>query len=276
MTGVLITGASSGFGYLTTLALARAGYEVYATMRDLSNSSSLLSEAEQLGCAHHIRLYPLDVTKEADIQQLKQQLSEEKRQVDILINNAGYCQGGPTEAVKMEKWRNQFDTNVLGVIALTKAFLPEMRKRRRGKIIMLSSISGRFGFPALGPYSASKFALEGFSESLRLEMLPFGVHVSLVEPGPFRTKIWEKGMQEASIGEDDDYLPYIHMLMASATHSASKSGNPAKVVHKILEIARSKRPKLRYPIGRSSRMLLLFKWILPWSVIERVVMNKLK
>ena len=273
---VLITGASSGFGFLSSIAFAQKGYEVIATMRDPSQSQELLDKATENGCAKNIRVMKLDVTEEKDIVQLKQQLKQEQCQVDILINNAGYCQGGPTESVEMEKWRKQFETNVLGAIAVTKVFLPEMRTRRSGKIIMLSSISGRFGFPALGPYSASKFALEGFSEALRLEMLRFGVYVSLVEPGPFRTKIWEKGMQEASVGEDEDYLPFIHTLMSSATHSATKSSDPAKVVTKLLKIAAARRPKLRYPIGKSSRMLILLKTILPWTIVERVVMNKVK
>lgn len=181
-----------------------------------------------------------------------------------------------TEGVSMEKWKNQFDTNVLGAIAVTKAFLPDMRKRRRGRIIMLSSISGRFGFPALAPYSASKFALEGFSESLRFEMLPFGVYVSLVEPGPYRTSIWEKGLEEAQFSDEDDYKAITQTLVAEASHSATSSKDPAEVVNKIVAISQVRRPKLRYPIGKNTKLMILLKTLLPMSVIEYVVLKKMR
>ncbi|TSB44705.1 SDR family oxidoreductase [Alkalicoccobacillus porphyridii] len=273
---VLITGASSGFGYLTVLAFAKKGYRVIATMRDLSNSDDLIEEAKGLGLHEQISVMQLDVTNQTDIDQVKHKLDQQQIIIDVLINNAGFCQGGPVELVDMDKWRQQFEANVFGVIAVTKAFLPDMRKRRSGKIIMLSSISGRFGFPALGPYTSSKFALEGFSESLRLEMLPFGVYVSLVEPGPYRTKIWEKGMKEAGIDGEEECSSFVQTLLASAAHSARKSGDPKKVVQRLVAIANKPKPKLRYPIGLSTRVLIMGKLFLPWSLIEWMVRYKLK
>ncbi|MGN7310150.1 SDR family oxidoreductase [Alkalicoccobacillus gibsonii] len=272
---VLITGASSGFGLLLAIAFAEKGWNVVATMRDTAKATLLVEEARKRNVAKQIIVKKLDVTNATDLKMLKEQLHSDGINVQILINNAGYCQGGPTEGVAMEKWKHQFDTNVLGAIAVTKAFLPDMRKRRQGRIIMLSSISGRFGFPALGPYSASKFALEGFSESLRFEMLPFGVYVSLVEPGPYRTSIWEKGLEEAQLSDDEDYKVITQTLIAQATHSATSSNDPISVVNKIVAISKVKRPKLRYPIGKSTKLMIILKALLPMRMIEYVVLRKL-
>ncbi|MEK4565592.1 SDR family oxidoreductase [Alkalihalobacillus sp. FSL R5-0424] len=273
---VLITGASSGFGLLLAVEFAEKGWTVVATMRDPKKATLLIEKARERNIDERIIIKKLDVIKATDLNELKNQLHSDGLNVHILINNAGYCQGGPTEGVSMEKWKNQFDTNVLGAIAVTKAFLPDMRKRRRGRIIMLSSISGRFGFPALGPYSASKFALEGFSESLRFEMLPFGVYVSLVEPGPYRTSIWEKGLEEAQFSDEDDYKAITQTLVAEASHSATSSKDPAEVVNKIVAISQVRRPKLRYPIGKNTKLMILLKTLLPMSVIEYVVLKKMR
>ncbi|WYP25231.1 SDR family oxidoreductase [Alkalihalobacillus sp. FSL W8-0930] len=273
---VLITGASSGFGLLLAVEFAEKGWTVVATMRDPKKATLLIEKARERNIDERIIFKKLDVTKATDLNELKNQLHSDGLNVHILINNAGYCQGGPTEGVSMEKWKNQFDTNVLGAIAVTKAFLPDMRKRRRGRIIMLSSISGRFGFPALGPYSASKFALEGFSESLRFEMLPFGVYVSLVEPGPYRTSIWEKGLEEAQFSDEDDYKAITQTLVAEASHSATSSKDPAEVVNKIVAISQVRRPKLRYPIGKNTKLMILLKTLLPMSIIEYVVLKKMR
>lgn len=272
---VLITGASSGFGLLLAIAFAEKGWTVVATMRDTSKSELLLAKALKRNCEKQIIVKNLDVTRASAIEELKEELHTERLIVQVLINNAGYCQGGPTEGVSMEKWKSQFDTNVLGAIAVTKAFLPKMREQRQGRIIMLSSISGRFGFPALGPYSASKYALEGFSESLRFEMLPFGVYVSLVEPGPYRTSIWEKGLEDAQFSDEEDYNMITQTLVAQASHSATSSGDPASVVNKIVAITEVRRPKLRYPIGKSTKLMLLLKAILPMRVIEYIVLRKM-
>ncbi len=173
---VLITGASSGFGLLSSIALANAGYHVVATMRDITKGTAL-QKYIQTGTMEVIEL---DVTKHEELNVTIEQLINRLGKVDVLINNAGYAEGGFVEDVTMEQYRDQFETNFFGLIAVTKAVLPYMRERKQGKIINISSVSGRFGFPSLSPYVSSKYAVEGFSESLRLEMLPYGVFVSFL------------------------------------------------------------------------------------------------
>lgn len=188
----LITGTSSGFGLLTALTLARRGYKVIATMRDLNRKDELVEQAEQAGVLERIHLMTLDVTDESSVASAIHAVTELFGRIDVLVNNAGFAVGGYVEEVSMEAWRRQMETNFFGLIAVTKGVLPIMRMQRAGLIINVSSVSGLTGFPGYAPYAASKFAVEGFSESLRQEMLSFGVRVVLVEPGSFRTPIWGK------------------------------------------------------------------------------------
>ncbi|WP_227939173.1 SDR family oxidoreductase [Alkalihalobacillus deserti] len=271
---VLITGTSSGFGFLATLELARSGYFVIATMRDIAKANLLMEQATKMNIARHIEILPLDVVKETQIKEVKRYIQTHYGKLDILINNAGYSLGGLTEFLELKDWSAQLNTNLFGVIAVTKAFLPLMRDNRNGKIINLGSISGRIGFPGLGPYVTSKFALGGFSESLRLELLPFNISVSLIEAGSFKTEIWKKGLSNVAAIEDDDYT-YIKNIYQAATESAEKAANPNEVINVILHICRSKNPKFRYQVGKGVKRMIFLKGILPWSVIEWAIKRKL-
>ncbi|MFC0211160.1 SDR family oxidoreductase [Paenibacillus chartarius] len=266
----IVTGASSGFGLGTCVELARGGCFVVATMRDLSKRGPLLEQARQAGVEGRLVCECLDVTIEARTEELVRQIVATYGRIDVLVNNAGIAVAGFTEEIGLQGWKRQFDTNVFGVIAMTKAVLPYMREAGRGRIIQIGSISGRFGFPAMGPYTASKFALEGFSESLRLELLPFGVHVSIVEPGPYQTNIWSRGDFHA-----DPHSAYARLasgVQSMMKQSAASGGDPSEVAELIARIALSRRPpKLRYPIGRGVRRNIALKQLLPWSWIELVV-----
>ncbi|GAA3324660.1 hypothetical protein GCM10020331_053430 [Ectobacillus funiculus] len=145
--------------------------------------------------ADRIHIIQLDVTDSSAAAAVITDIIRCYGQIDLLVNNAGYAAGGFTEELAAEQWRQQFEVNFFGLVTVTKAVLPSMRERRSGKIINISSISGRIGFPSMGPYVSSKFAVEGFSESLRLEMLRYGVYVVLIEPGSYRTDIWSKGLE---------------------------------------------------------------------------------
>ncbi|MCD1261508.1 SDR family oxidoreductase [Paenibacillus athensensis] len=272
----LITGTSSGFGLLTAVELARHGYRVAATMRDLSRSTALLDAAQQAGVAENIHGVQLDVTDASSIQKAVQAVWETYGRIDVLVNNAGYALGGFTEEIDMDAWRQQLETNVFGTIAVTKAALPLMRAAGRGLVINISSVSGRFALPAFAPYATSKFAIEGFSEALRLEMRPFGVNVVLVEPGPYRTDIWEKGFAGFASRSDSPYKSRLEAILRYARRTAEASSDPAEVARLIARIAGHPRPKLRYPVGRKAALMLWLKERLPWRWIEAMLLRELK
>lgn len=272
---VLITGCSSGFGKQISIALAEAGYQVIATMRDVTKKEPLLQEASARSIEDRLHIIPLDVTKQDSIAQAIDQTLQLFGKIDILINNAGYATGGFTEEIPLEDWRNQFETNFFGAVATTQAVLKPMREQRSGLIINMSSICGQFGFPMLGPYAASKHALEGFSESLRLEMLPFGIKVVLIEPGPYRTDIWEKSIEAAAFSPESPYHTFLEYLQRQAKHNAMHSGDPEEVFHTVLRIVKASNPSFRYPVGKSIKSLLFSKKILPWRFIELLVKKQL-
>ncbi|GED68798.1 short-chain dehydrogenase/reductase [Brevibacillus reuszeri] len=267
----VVTGASSGFGMLTSVALARAGYTVISTMRDPARRVPLDKLAEAGSVTEHIEVLPLDVTSAEQISEAISTIIATHHQIDLLVNNAGYASGGFVEEISAEQWRRQFDVNVFGVIDVTRAVLPHMRERKSGTIINLSSISGRFGFPGLAPYAASKHAIEGFSEALRLEMLPYDVRVVLIEPGSYRTSIWEKGMQETTLNSLSPYAAQTKQMISLVQSIMQQAADPAEVVSLIVRVAKTPNPRLRYPVGRGVGFTILAKSLLPWKWIESFV-----
>lgn len=273
---VLITGTSSGFGFLTTLALAKEGFFVVATMRDLSKIEVLLREAKKQGVEQYITVLSLDVTNDEQLQNIVPYVEEKYGPISILINNAGYCQAGLMEQLEIDDWKRQFQTNFFSAVTLTKAVLPSMRKRRKGKIIFMGSISGRIGLPGMGAYASSKFALEGFVESLRLEVKPFHIDISIIEAGSFETDIWNKSLNNVTTDVDEDYSELLNSLFTSARLTAKRAKNPREVVNLIVHICNKKNAKLRYRIGRGVNTTIFLKNILPWKVIEKFIQQKLK
>lgn len=273
----IITGSSSGFGLLTTLELAKKDYLVIATMRNLEKQANLLSQATQLNLLHNITVQQLDVTDQNSIHNFQLFLKEINR-VDLLINNAGYANGGFVEEIPVEEYRKQFETNLFGAISITQLVLPYMRVQKNGKIINISSISGQVGFPGLSPYVSSKYALEGWSESLRLEVKPFGIDVALVEPGSYNTNIWEVGKQLATNQSDttSPYKEYMDKIQKHINSGSDTFGNPIDVANKIVEIVESKRTNLRYPIGKGVKFMIFAKKILPWRLWEYLVLRSFK
>ncbi|SDM85634.1 NADP-dependent 3-hydroxy acid dehydrogenase YdfG [Paenibacillus sp. yr247] len=272
----LVTGASSGFGLLTSIALAQKGYQVIASMRDLSKSERLLKQAEQAGVITAIETMALDVTIQESIEQAVSDIMNMYGRIDVLINNAGFAVGGYVEDVPMEAWRSQLETNVFGVIATTRAVLPHMRARKSGCIINVSSVSGLSAFPGYAPYSTSKFAIEGFSESLRLEMMPFGVRIVLVEPGAYQTEIWRKGFEAIHTTESSPYWSGLSKMLDYSKRASATAPDPQEVAHKIAQIVDSPRPKLRYPLGRGVKMGLRARSLLPWKWYEGLLNRLLK
>ncbi|WP_215588235.1 oxidoreductase [Bacillus mycoides] len=273
----IITGASSGFGLLTTLELAKKDYFVIATMRNLEKQIDLISQATKLDLQQNIKVQQLDVTDQGSIHNFQLFLNEINR-IDILINNAGYANGGFIEEIPVEEYRKQFETNLFGAISITQLILPYMRKQKSGKIINISSISGQVGFPGLSPYVSSKYALEGWSESLRLEVKPFGIDVALLEPGSYNTNIWEVGKQLAENQSDttSPYKEYMDKIQKHINNGNDTLGNPMDVANKIVEIAEARRTTLRYPIGKGVKFMIFAKKILPWRLWEFLVLKSFR
>ena len=180
------------------------------------------------------------------------------------------------ESISFSQWKAQIEANVFMTINMTKAVLPYMRKQRNGKIINISSVNGRLAMPAFAPYATSKFAIEGFSEALRSEMLPFNVYVSLIEPGSYPTEIWDRGFALMAKQHEQDYIMLEERIMELAKHSAASKRNPMEVAHLICKIASTKKPKLRYPVSFSDRLMVSVKNWLPWSWLELLIKNILK
>ncbi|WP_432442799.1 SDR family oxidoreductase [Mesobacillus selenatarsenatis] len=275
MKTAIVTGSSSGFGKLISIELAKSGFQVIATMRNLNKKGHLLKLAASENVTDKITVFQLDVTTQLSIEKFKEYVLS-LGSVDLLVNNAGYAQGGFSEELTVDEYRKQFETNFFGVIAVTQAVLPAMRNQRSGKIINMSSISGRFGFPGLSAYVASKHALEGYSESLRLELKPFGIDVVLIEPGSYKTNIWQS-IENVSLSNESPYDLMKDSIMEILTSSQDSYGNPHDVAKLAARIASAEStPTLRYPLGKGVKNMILLKNILPWKTIERILFKKLK
>lgn len=268
-----ITGASSGFGLLTAIRLAEEGYRVIATMRDMSKEESVLTIAKENGVHELIEIMRLDITDSENIADVVSQVIERWEHIDVLINNAGYAVMGVIEEIPMADWRAQFDTNFFGAVAVTKVVLPHMRMRKQGKIINVSSGAGIIGFSNTGAYSASKFALEGFSEALRLELLPFSIPVTIVQPGTYDTGIAAKHVYHAN--PNSPYSKMIERFNQFNKKSEQNAPNPLQVANTIVKICFARYPKLRYVCGNDAKMISLMKKLLPWRIIEWVLRKAL-
>jgi len=240
-----ITGTSTGFGYLLAEEALKRGERVIATARDVSKLSRLARQFPD-----RMRSLTLDVTSPNEITSIAQQGIAAFDHVDILVNNAGYGVNGAIEEVSEDEFEPMFQTNIYGLIRVTRAFLPHFRQRRSGHIVNLSSIGGLIGSPGWGFYNATKFAVEGFSEALAEEVKPLGVRVTVVEPGPFRTDFLGRSSKLAgqqlpdyatTAGKAREYLK---------TQSGKQPGDPQKAVEAIITAANSPKPPLHLILGR--------------------------
>lgn len=260
MKTVLITGSSNGFGYLSTLTLARKGYNVWATMRDANGKNKAKKEAfETIALKENISITvaELDVTSDKSTNDLVERINnEEPKGLDVLINNAGIMYVGITEAYSLEQAQEQFDTNFFGVVRSSKAFLPLLKKSTDGLIVNISSLAGRLVFPYFGIYCASKFALEAYSESLKYELKPFGVDVSVIEPGPYPSGLLFSGPKEndtstlKSYGEMAD-VPKAMLQNFEQFFKSNDAPNPQEIPDAILnliELQNGNRP-IRQAVG---------------------------
>ena len=246
---IFITGASSGLGLLTSVKLAKKGNQVIAAIRDLHRKDELVELAQQHDVSDRMELVQLDVSDEEQVFRVIDDVLHKYQKIDVLINNAGVAVNGFVEELPLEKWRETFDTNFFGALACTKAVLPQMRERKSGYIINISSVAGRIGQAIWGPYVASKFALEGFSETLQQEVEEFGINVAIIEPTPFKSKAEEKRKQNYYLNENSPYTEQAQRINEQFDQLLQNSMETNEVVQVIEDVLNEEKPKLRYPVG---------------------------
>jgi NAD(P)-dependent dehydrogenase (short-subunit alcohol dehydrogenase family) len=246
---VIVTGSSSGIGLESALLLARNGYNAYATMRSPEKDTSIKTAVQKEGLP--IRVVQLDVTDDSSVKNAVDHIISEAGRIDVLVNNAGYGLGGALEDLSMEEIKSQYETNLFGLIRVTQAVLPTMRKQRSGRILNLSSGAGLFGYPGGSAYVSTKFAVEGLSESIGYELEPFGIKVILIEPGFIRTN-FANVMVVAKKAQDpaSPYSGLMQKIMASASELAKNASDAELVANVILDAASNPNPRLRYLVGK--------------------------
>ena len=251
----VVTGSSSGIGYATALALAKNGFKTYATMRDTNKSKNILAEAAKDNLP--IKVIQLDVNDDSSVKQAIQTIIKENERIDVLVNNAGFAVLGAVEDTSVDEAKEQFETNFFSLYRVIQQVLPTMRKQRSGTIINISSIAGFVGFAGVSAYTSSKFAMEGFSESLKMELEPFGIKVVIIEPGPIKTNVgnsfkYTKNSQSSSSAFVELNTSVKNMM----TYMVTEGGNSPEVVSKeVVDAVLSNNPDTRYPASPEAKMI---------------------
>jgi NAD(P)-dependent dehydrogenase (short-subunit alcohol dehydrogenase family) len=262
----LVTGGSSGIGERTAIRLTEAGFTTYAVARRVDRMKDL----EQAG----VTTFAMDVTHDASMTAGIERILGEHGRVDVLVNNAGYGSYGAVENVPIDEARRQFEVNVFGLARLTQLVTPGMRERGDGRIINISSVGGKFYEPLGAWYHATKFAVEGFSDSLRIELAPYGIRVVIVEPGPIRTEwntIARDNLVENSAGTAYEAQAEGVRARMESGDAPMLSSEPDVVARKIARAATTRRPSTRYPVGRGARSIVTARRLLPDRAFDAVV-----
>ena len=250
----LVTGSSSGIGFETSLALARNGFHTFATMRDLGKDEKIkqIIEKEDLS----IEILELDVDSEESVNRAIKTVSEKKGRIDVLVNNAGYGMWGTVEDVSIDEFKKQFETNFFSIIRLIQKVAPIMRKQSSGNIVNISSVAGRIGFPVSPAYISSKFALEGLSESLRFELMPFGINVIIIEPGVIKTNFFDSMKMSEKSQQDSTYKEITDKVISGVKMMAEMGTHPKEVADVVIKTLGEEKPLPRYVIGNDAMMFL--------------------
>jgi short-subunit dehydrogenase len=270
----LITGSSSGIGYETSLALARSGFSTYAGVRNMKNSDILEKKIakEKLD----LNILQLDVNDKSSIDNAINRIKTEEKRIDVLINNAGYGLVGFFEELGLDEIRKQFETNFFGVLNVTKKVIPIMREQNRGTIINLSSGAGQVGFPGISAYVSTKFAIEGFSESLMYELFPFGIRVIIIEPGVIKTNFFnncivsDKSSKKCSL-----YSNSLKKIQNNIELMQEHATPPIEVAKVILQALNTDEPKQRYVVGNDAVMILEAKRSLSDIEFKKMMMQNI-
>lgn len=266
---IFITGASSGIGKETAKYFAAKGWNVAATMRQPEKEAELQQQS-------NTKVYALDVMDESSIENAIQCTIKDFGGIDVLFNNAGYALVGAFEAMNTEQIKKQLDTNVIGVMNVTRAILPYFRSKKSGTIINTTSMGGRITFPLYSVYHATKWALEGFMESLQFELKQFNIKVKNVEPGAIKTDFYDRSLafaQKEKLTAYDSYVQAAHPNMLKAGETAP---GPLVVAKKVFQAANDNSYRLRYAVGGSGPALLLLRWLLPLSWFNAIVAKQVE
>jgi NAD(P)-dependent dehydrogenase (short-subunit alcohol dehydrogenase family) len=267
----VVTGASSGIGEASARHLAGLGFNVFAGVRNDKDAESIAGA----------RIEPLriDVTDQASVDAAATQVGDAVGNAGLaaLVNNAGIAVAGPLEFIDIADFQRQLDVNVTGVLRATQAFLPFIRQAR-GRIVNISSIGGRVAIPMVGPYAASKFALEGMSDSLRRELRPWGIHVALIEPGAVATPIWGRsaGEAEAMLADaplelTERYGEVIEAIRDQSTKNATEGVPPQEVADAVAHALTASKPKTRYLVGRDAKMRAPMAKLMPDRMMDAAI-----
>ena len=270
---VLITGCSSGFGLLTAVGAAKAGFEVIATMRNLAKSEPLKAALAQANVSAQIE--ELDVTKPESISAIVEKVAP----VDILINNAGILIIGSFLDMTNEEMRRVFETNYFGIVNLTRAVAADMIQRKQGRIINIASLAGLIGHPFNAAYSASKHALIGFTKSIRVELAPFGIDVISIEPGYHKTEIIRANANQSENFYDRSSPMFEWnrgFLKAFFDEIIPRAAQPETVVNRILTLLSAEKPKAHYVIGMDAKFSTALQWLGFFGWLERKIIRKIR
>lgn len=274
---VLITGATHGLGKAAAILLAERGYRVFAAGRSVEKRALLDALAKEKKLP--LETLEMDVCDDSSVERAVASVHQKSAAIDVLINNAGLVYVGAVEDLRLEDWRRQFETNVFGVIRVTQAVLPRMRERRKGRILMMSSVSGFVTAPTQGPYSASKHAIEALSNALRHELYPFGIYTVLIQPGYIVTNIQSTAMDLAQpYQEKFKSGPYARMYAAywesAGSARARSKTTPEDCARIMLKAIEAGRPKARYGVTSLAIFAKWAKWLLTDSAADRMIRRR--
>src|SRR5262245_35750765 len=269
MPTVLITGTSSGIGRVTTEVLAARGWHVFATMRDVTKRGTLEAGLNRAKLGGKVEILQLDVSDQGSIRAaVADVLGRSRNKIDAVVHNAGVASAGAFEDMPQAEIRRVMETNFFGVLELTRALLPTFRAQGSGRIVVVSSQAGFAGQPANSIYCASKWALEGWAESMAYEIDPFGIDMILVEPGPYKTEIWRSTPRFAP--EGSAYRPWAKQVFSGADrHEAATARDPIEVATTIADALEASRPRFRYPVGFFARLDHFLRGKIPTRLIRR-------
>jgi NAD(P)-dependent dehydrogenase (short-subunit alcohol dehydrogenase family) len=275
----IVTGGTSGIGYATSLLLARNGYYTYASGRNIDKSSNLQSIAE----SERLPLKPiqLDVTNDSSVKAAVEKIGSEKERIDVLVNNAGYGLFGAFEDLSLDEIKAQFETNFFGVVRVTQHILPIMRTMHDrgvgdGIIVNVGSINGKIAFPVFSAYSATKFAIEGLSESIAYELESFGIKVILIEPGPIRSNFMMGSLlPKRALDPKSPYSELVQKFYDKTKSQHDDAISPEEVANIILQAISDDAPKFRYVIGNYAASLLETRNNKPYSEFQKMIMQNI-
>ena len=270
----LVTGSSSGIGFETSLMLARAGFNTYASMRNLEKSKNITEIAKKEKIP--LQVIQLDVNNDGSVKDAIVKILKADQRIDVLINNAGYGLFGSVEDTSIEEIKAQFETNFFGVVRVTQQVLPLMRRQNSGTIVNVSSVGGRIGLPALSAYHSTKFAVEGLSESIAFELEPFGIRVVIIEPGVIRTNILNSSSSaKKALDPKSPYFSLSQKLNDNfkSMMESELSSPPEEVAKVILQAVTSENPQLRYSVGDDAANLIHARKNMPDKEFRKMIMK---